>query len=429
MLPAAREAMKDSNWPRALDLIAMMPDDGPVLAEASYLASVCLMNLGELDHALSFAQSAVLAAPTDPRIWSQLGAVHYMMADSGPGHYLEAHVCFERAYNINAAIPAAAMGLAGSAFTLGQYDLALQLFRQAQTHGAYPQARMSEAGVLLKMGHYKEGWEKWEARLVIPGDEPPAPPHVVHIADLIGKTVIVRAEQGFGDNIQFLRYLPHLQKFCSAVIVDTYPELVGLVHAIMPNVHVVESMEQISPIPVDAIQIAIMSLPLLLGPAVGWGPIPPITIHQPWRKPGSGIGVCSASVPKMDSEGNRFGAPMVRRKNPPQAMFDELLAPWVSRSPVRSLLQADLRSRDWLDTAVTVSELELVITVETGVAHLAASLGIETWVLQHFDACWRLGMTGEKTAWYPSMRVFRQPAPGDWGAVFRQVHKALELRE
>ena len=112
-----------------------------------------------------------------------------------------------------------------------------------------------------------------------------------------------------------------------------------------------------------------------------------------------------------------------------RSIATELMKPIFDAIPAyRSLHQDDLKTKDWLETARIVNGMDLVITVDTAIAHLAASLGIETWMLNRYDSCWRWTHRKDTTEWYPSMRIFNQPRLGDWGEVVRDVVKELKLR-
>jgi hypothetical protein len=224
---------------------------------------------------------------------------------------------------------------------------------------------------------------------------------------LAGKTVFVRGEQGFGDNIQFMRYVPQLRPFCADILLESLPSMTTLFHEFLPGVTTVDETDLIP----GTVPISILSLPLLLGEKIGWEPIAPLPVPPklaPWKMP-TKIGVCPASTADTQT---------TIRKNPPMEMFDGL-AP-----NVVSLMHGDLQTENWLETARIMRGLSRVISVDTAIAHLAASMGLETWLLQRFDDCWRWN-----DGWYPTVRIFKQAYPGDWVSVFNQVHEALALRE
>ena len=398
--------MAARDWQRALDTITAgdVPD--------WRLASICHAELEEIDAALESAQRAAMLSPGDPACWHQLGVAHQLAAsDDSQGHYVESHLCFERAFRmIDTPITASALG--GSAVTLGQFDLGLTLFRRAQERGPHTHARMAEAGTLLLLGQYREGWEKLEARMDL-ADGTKGPPYLGTLADLRDKTVVVRAEQGYGDMIQFMRYIPKLRPYCRDVVVEVHDGLEALISAFTTERTVAAPYIFGS----DDVSVNIMSLPLLLGPVIGWAPIGALSVPGEFARQRSGIGFCPATVMGVVRDNSAYANSVVRRKRFPFSLMMDLVKDF---GPFRSLLHDDLGTEDWLETAHVIAGLDLVITIDTAVAHLAASLGIETWVLQRFDHCWRWN-----EGWYSTARIFKQDAPGDWGSVYRKVRDAL----
>jgi hypothetical protein len=412
----ARAAMTDRNWRAALDhLNELDPGDDP--AQAYHLSGTCFLEVEDLDEALWFAQQAVHAKPTNAAAWCQLGVAHQLLAGAGPNHYLEAHICFERAYNMAPGNPTAATGLACSFYTLRQHEAALDMFRVAQRPGPNPKAKLAEAGVLLTLGRFKEGWEKLDARLELP-DLPQVGFYTGSLMGLRDKTVVIRAEQGNGDVIQFLRYVPKVRSFCRNLILEVWSGMETLAKALV-GTHVDKIVTSVYEAKPDAVSISLLSLPRLLGPMFGVAPFKPMVVpkefHNPMRH---GVGICPSSLQRENSP---YSNSVARRKTPPREMIEAIgseIGDYVS------LTHADLGASDWLGTAQVIADLDLVITVDTGVAHLAATLGIETWVMQRFDACWRW----VDPRWYPTARVFHQSAPGDWDSVYRQIVEALQAR-
>lgn len=404
-----RAVLAAGDWALALEMSQAL--DHP---DATRLISICHTELENLDEALHFAQRAALTQPQNAATWHQLGIVHQLMAEGGPGHYLEAHMAFERAFNMwNTPVTASALG--GSAVTMGQYDLALTLFQIAQRQGPYPMAEQAEGGTLLMLDRYEEGWPKLEARVELP-EWRSAGAYRGTLADLRDKTVIVRAEQGYGDVIQFMRYVPRLRPYCGELIVETHAGLEAFVGMFTST----KAVAWPCPIAEDQVAINIMSLPLLLGPMIGWKPIPPLSVPGQFLRERRGIGFCPLSALSVLKPESAYTNSVGRRKRVPWEMVLELAR---DHGPFRSLTHEDLGTSDWFETASIIAGLNLVITIDTAVAHVAASLGIETWVLQRFDHCWRWS-----EGWYKSARIFKQTSPGDWGSVFDQVREALARR-
>lgn len=254
---------------------------------------------------------------------------------------------------------------------------------------------------LLRLGRYAEAWPLHERRrmvkrlgLVTPGegwsewtDQ-----------DLTGKRVAVLGEQGFGDQIMFARFLPTLRTMGADVRLACSAELASLLGG-APTVGRAE---------VDY-WCHLQSLPLRLAVTLETIP-PPAALPIAWRG-GGGVGVMAAGNPKYARDA---------RRTPPQDVRDELLALGRDLSPEAT------GARNFLETAEIIAGLDLMITVDTAVAHLAASLGAPTWILLPAlpDTDWRWLRDRTDSPWYPAARLFRQRSPGDWRDVLAQVRQA-----
>ncbi len=264
-------------------------------------------------------------------------------------------------------------------------------------------------------------------------------------APLKGRTLLIRQEQGYGDAIQMVRYAAKIgdnNKNGGRVIIECRPRLTRLLGRAAGVGGVVVVGE---PLPDFDCHAPVMSLPWILGttpdtisktvPAAGRYLEPPADAVAGFDASGDGrlkVGFAWAGNP-----GNRDD----RRRSCDVAHFVDLFGlPGLSfynlqkGAPVEALLQAtggalyvdaEKNTRDFADSAAATDALDLVITVDTVTAHLAGALGKPVWILLPFHADWRWFEDLGDTPWYPSARLFRQPRPGDWEAVFRQVGKAL----
>ncbi len=257
------------------------------------------------------------------------------------------------------------------------------------------------------------------------------PRHLQTIWDgrpLRGKRVLVRCYHGLGDTIQFIRFAAPLRAIARHVIVWVQPKLLPLIATVAgvdealplndgtPNSDFdadIEIMELAHALRVDAEAIR-RPLPYLAAP----GPLPSI--------PGAGLAVglvwqagdwdpCrSLSAEAMSALSQVPGVRLLSLQRGPAALD-------AARIPA-----ADAGTDDVMSTARLLRALDLVITVDTFIAHLAGALGVPVWLLLHHQCDWRWGRAGHSTIWYPTMRLFRQPAPSQWGAVIDTV--AAELR-
>jgi len=291
---------------------------------------------------------------------------------------------------------------------IGRLDEAERVLRSVLD--AYPDdapGRYSLAMTLLAQERYAEGWPLHEARRnpplnVAPNPEGDAPEWLGE--DLNGRRIVVCAEQGYGDQMMFARYLPWLQAQGAEVVVGCNalmrPLFAGLGFAVAPY------SPMNARLPACDAWILMGSLPLRLG---SQPPPPPLALAP--RGSGGGIGVVPA--------GN------------PQHQFDRYRSLDGRQAERLSAFGRDLRpeatgARDFKESAELYAGLDLVITVDTSSAHLAASIGVPTWILiPDAGADWRWQRERLDSPWYPSARLFRQPKRGDWDSVLDEVEAAL----
>lgn len=259
---------------------------------------------------------------------------------------------------------------------------------------------------LLAAGRWSEGWEEWEWRFRagVARPLPPGPPEWLG-GDPAGKTILVHGEQGLGDTLMFFRYAQELARRGATVLVDAQPRLEPL-FALQEGVsHAGEPTHQ----------VRIGSLPRLFGTRVGSIPpqsplVVPAALRHRWAAwleqfPRPRIGFC------------RMGNPAYKR-NRFRSLPDGVLPgfPFIGLD-LGAVPEAD----NLLDTAALISGLDLVVTVDTMVAHLAGALGKPVRILLSHYADWRWLVDRDDSPWYPTARLHRQPTPGDWGAVLANL--------
>jgi len=262
--------------------------------------------------------------------------------------------------------------------------------------------RYNLALALLGLGHSELGWMLFEARRALPELKAPSPdfPFPEWTGQpLAGRRLVVLGEQGAGDQIMFARYIPVLQQQGAEVIFVCDAALASLLPAAVAGIARRTAADYWAPL---------LSLPYRLGPALAAPPPPLLAVLSGG---GGGIGVMAAGSPTHSNDLNRSLRGADARR---------LLALG------RSLAPEATGAGSFLDTARIIAGLDLVISVDTAIAHLAASLGKPTWILiPELGVDWRWGRRSDRTAWYPSARLYRQAQPGDWRSVLDAVEGDL----
>lgn len=292
--------------------------------------------------------------------------------------------------------------------------------------------------LLLKRGDYKYGWRERDSR-VGPFSCP-----VWEGESLEGRKILVQALHGFGDVIQFLRFLPSLKAWGAEVLLEHPPALATLLDGVEGWDHLIarHSAKEAFEYDFDC-HIPLMTLPVPLQideniPA----PIPYIqadpTRLKRWRDRLSGdsryrVGLVWAGSPDFKGDAERSCcltdfAPLARLSNVRFFSLQVGKAAMQSANPPDGLELTDLSPElnDFADTAAAMSHLDLIITVDTAVAHLAGALGCRVWTLLPYYCCWRWLEEREDTPWYTTMRLFRQRTPGDWAFVVSRVQRELK---
>jgi tetratricopeptide (TPR) repeat protein len=242
-----------------------------------------------------------------------------------------------------------------------------------------------------------------------------------------GRTLLIHAEQGLGDSLQFCRLVPMAAARGWRVVLQMQAPLVRLLSGLADEV-----IDLAAPAPLCAAHVPLLSLPHRLGLTPQSVPGTPYLYADGamWAAalpPGLHVGLVWAGNPRREAPD--FAAVDARRSIDPA-----LLAPLADIAGVAlvslqktgpaapfGLFDVMERMADFADTAALVAALDLVITVDTAVAHLAGALGRPVWLLNRFDTCWRWGLNRRDNLWYPHMTIYRQPVPGDWAAVIGEV--------
>jgi tetratricopeptide (TPR) repeat protein len=276
--------------------------------------------------------------------------------------------------------------------------------------------------MLLLDGQEDAGWDRMQWRLRVPGvcGSFPNQERYWRGESLAGKTIIVRTEQGWGDAIMFAGYLPWLAKEAKKVYIFCQRALLGWFEHYFP---MVEAWPNDAPPPLNFdYHVNIMCFPRLI-------PFSAYALPRALGARGDGIGVNWFGSPTHKADHLR-SVPIERFAPIAEAAEQKLYCLGYGRFDAKPDFIEYLIDgcRDWLETSRIVREMDLIITVDTAIAHLGGFLGVETWLLLPYVPDFRWGMQGERTKWYESVKLYRQPKLFDWDSVFARVTEDVRAR-
>jgi Tfp pilus assembly protein PilF len=412
----------------------------PHHAHALHYLGVAAWQRGRPEDALPQLEAAARAVPHEPEFHNNLGLVLAAL-----DRYGEAAAVHRRALALAPAHAGAWNNLGLALHAAQDLDGAVDAFRRALALQAdFAQARWNLSLALLAAGRYEEAWPAYEARREVSVFADPSPPSAERRwtgDDLAGVSLLVTCEQGLGDAIQFARFVPRLAARGARVVLRAPAPLVALLRTVDG---VADVVAQGSPLPAFDAWLPLLSVPGVLG--TGLADVP---AHVPYVAADAARVADVRAVLGPDDGRLRVGLAWAgnprntldrRRSMPPAA-----LAPLLRRTGMRwlSLQRADderglaglpevavlerLAAREDFDgAAAIVAACDAVVSVDTSFVHLAGALGRPVLAMLPFAADWRWLVGRNDSPWYPTARLFRQPAPGDWDAVVRAVGEALD---
>jgi Flp pilus assembly protein TadD len=253
---------------------------------------------------------------------------------------------------------------------------------------------------------------------------------------LRGRTLLVAAEQGLGDTLQFIRYLPALADTGARILLRAHRPLLRLLEGFPGPAALLPNDDKLPPFD---FHVRLMSLPHLLRRADPCPlPVPYLAadpgLTEAWRDrldalPGLKVGLVWSGNPGFAADNLRSIPPtLLAPLAAVQGVTFISLQKGATEPPKLPIHDWTDELNDFADTASLMSALDLVLTVDTAAVHLAGALGRPVWLLNRFDTCWRWLTGREDSIWYPTVRIFRQPAPGDWQSVVQHAAAALAKR-
>ena len=469
-------------WQALSEAVAADPNN----AMARHLRGLVLVQAGQPKEAVEDLTAAVQLAPADPVARSNLSGAQreagdyeaalssseaaLKLAPDFPDAHLnrgnalldlarpkEAIVSYDEVLRRQSNDPRAHSNRGNALRSLGRLAEAVKSFERAiALDPSTPEIKANCGFAHLGLGDYPKGFALFEARwdnrnmraylesraFNAPfwrGDE-----------ELDGKTILLHAEQGFGDVLQFCRYAPLVAACGARVLVEVDPALKPLMRSLKG---VDQVFAQGEALPAFDLHCPMMSLPYAFRTTLDTIPAETPYLHadprrvEAWRarlgpssRPRVGIAWSSGvrpDQPELKAINGRRNLPLTKlaglegldvdfvslqKGQPAEGEFDALdQAAW-DGPPILNVAR---ELTDFGETAALMTVLDLVVSVDTSIPHLAGALGRPVWVMNRFDPCWRWLQGRSDSPWYPTARLFRQPAMGDWDGVIAQVRKAL----
>ena len=412
------------------------------LAASHIEVSSQLLAVGQFELAEDSAVKACRACPDDPEVWCNLGSVLLRM-----GRHVEAVNACEQALRLkpDTAHVWSRLGVVWQALTrweqaISCLDYALMLDPESTA------AHVNRGIIHFLFAEYEQGWPHYDWRLQLDGaGVDVSSTSVARLDDLTGKCVLLQAEQGFGDVIQMVRYAKVLRDRAASLLIRCPDRLVALLtESGLADQVLSDEKDDREDIAVD-VNVPTMSLLRLCRTTVDNVPAAtpyltaaPVRV-QYWRRelaPLSGfrVGIAWQGNPEMAWDAER---------SIPLASFAPLFQPGVDVVSLQRgrgteqidgvrgqlplhLLGTDVDADDaFVDTAAIMKNLDLVVTCDTSIAHLAGALGVPVWIALDTSPHWVWMLERNDSPWYPSARLFRQKTSGDWNTVFGEIAERL----
>jgi tetratricopeptide (TPR) repeat protein len=434
-------ALQSSRFDESLRLLEQSVAAGPPVA--GYLGNLgaAYRTAGRPADAIPVLDRAIGLEPLN-------ASLHYnrALALVNLGRLEEAAAGYRRCLEINGDNTLALNNLGDLERELGALDDAQsRLDKALKIEPNYIKAHYNRSLVLLSQGRLREGFSEYEWRLKASEFQPRNFQQEKWDGSPLGdKTLLVYAEQGWGDTLQFIRFLPLVAHRCRHVIVEVPKSMQPL----LAGAGFENLVTQDSALPPFDVQVSLASLPHVFDTTLETIPadVPYLKAHprllDAWHEELAGydgfkVGIVWQGRPTFG--GDRYRsiplscfAPLA--EVPGVRLFSLQKGPGIEQIPAlqRAFEVVDLGSRvhcdvgDFMDTAAAMKNLDLVVSADTSCAHLAGGLGVPVWVALRFAAEWRWMRDRTDSPWYPTMRLFRQPTFGDWPGVFRSIARELQ---
>jgi tetratricopeptide (TPR) repeat protein len=415
--------------------LALRPDN----AEARYNRGNALHALKRFDEALADYERALALRPDYVEVLANRGITLHELK-----RFAAALESQDRALAVRPDYAEAFVNRGVTLHELKRFDEALASYDRAiALRPDYAQAHYNEAVCRMLTGDFDRGWQKlewgWDTERLKNLKRKFSQPLWLGSDEIAGKTVLLHGVHGFGDTIQFCRYVPHVAERGARVILEIQEPLRELMGTLTGAAQIVSRGE---PLPDFHLHCPLLSLPLAFGTRLATIPAQtPYLRASPqavteWNarlSPRPRIGLAWSGRPEHNNDRNR------------SMRLSTLLSPLAGFEATYVSLQREVRADDapvlqcrsdilhfgeelesYADTAALIANLDLVISVDTSVAHLAGALAKPVWILLPFIPDWRWLLDREDSPWYPTARLFRQDETRGWDNVMARVHAALD---
>lgn len=409
--------------------VSLMPDDlDAVMSRGRVRAS-----LGQFEGAAADFAKATRLVPQSPDAWNNLGNVLLDLARES-----DAVAAYDKALALRSNFAQVLFNKGKALGALERYAEAAVAYESALAlNPQYEEAKWHLSWVKLVLGDFAQGWPLFEARWTVPqlGNQRRYPqlPQWLGKEPIAGKSILLYAEQGLGDTLQFCRYVPVLQALGAKVSLAVQAPLVSLLAGQWPDVPVAESFADVSGFDLAT---PLMSLPLALGTTLETVPA-----AVPYLQVRDEAAAATCGRPRV---GLVWSGSAGHKNDKNRSMALSVLAPLFALPVDWVCLQPEVRESDraWLiahpdvvleqpvltdfaETARVIAALDWVVTVDTAVAHLAGALGKAVWLLLPTGPDYRWLLDRTDSPWYPTARLFRQFVRGDWAGVINVVRNLI----
>lgn len=439
---SAIEQHKAGQFGEAEKLYRAAIADNPRDAVAHNLLGMVLQQTGDLAGALGKIEQALALDPAYAQAFNNRGIVRQAQGETGA-----AIEDYRRAIALKPDFAKAQVNLGSALEREARREEALACYEAAiALEPDYAEAQWNRALVLLAQGNFHEGWQGYEWRWKIPassGDRRGFSQPLWDGGDLAGRTLLIHGEQGFGDQIQFARYVPLAASRAGAMIFECAPALARLFTSLAPGIRI---LLKGAPLPPFDVQAPLLSLPRIFGTTLETVPAsipyltPPTDSLRRWRS-------WLANLPRPHVGIAWRGSGLMARDPRPIPLasllpvFEDSVGSLISLQPVGRAEMARLARRvadpaadaslgrqafsDFAETAALIAQLDQVVSIDTVAAHLAGALGRKALVLLPYSADWRWLERRADSPWYPSIGLLRQSWPDDWRSVIQTLSEAF----